>query len=51
MDELLSILEQIEGKAIIWANYVHNIESITSKLIELYGKNSVVNIYGDVDAV
>ena len=51
MDELLNILEQIEGKAIIWANYVHNIESITSKLIELYGKNSVVNIYGDVDAV
>ena len=51
MDELLNILEQIEGKAIIWANYVHNIESITAKLIELYGKNSVVNIYGDVDAV
>jgi len=51
MDELLNILEQIEGKAIIWANYVHNIESITSKLIELYGKNSVVNIYGDVDAI
>ena len=51
MDELLNILEQIEGKAIIWANYVHNIESITSKLTELYGKNSVVNIYGDVDAV
>jgi SNF2 family DNA or RNA helicase len=51
MDELLNILEQIEGKAIIWANYVHNIESINSKLIELYGKNSVVNIYGDVDAV
>lgn len=51
MDELLNILEQIEGKAIIWANYVHNIESITSKLIDIYGKNSVVNIYGDVDAV
>jgi len=51
MDELLNILEQIEGKAIIWANYVHNIESITSKLVDIYGKNSVVNIYGDVDAV
>ena len=51
MDELLNILEQIEGKAIIWANYVHNIESITSKLIDIYGKNSVVNIYGDVDAI
>lgn len=51
MDELLNILEQIEGKAIIWANYIYNIESITSKLIELYGKNSVVNIYGSVDAI
>ena len=51
MDELLNILEQIEGKAIIWANYIYNIESITSKLIELYGKNSVVNIYGDVNAI
>ena len=51
MEELLNILEQIEGKAIIWANYVHNIESITSKLIDIYGKNSVVNIYGDVDAI
>lgn len=51
MDELLNILEQIEGKAIVWANYVHNIESITSKLIDIYGKNSVVNIYGDVDAI
>ena len=32
----LELLEQIEGKAIIWANYVHNIEAITNKIIELY---------------
>ena len=51
MEELLNIVEQIEGKAIIWANYIHNIESITSKLTDIYGKNSVVNIYGDVDAI
>jgi SNF2 family DNA or RNA helicase len=50
MEELLELLEQIEGKAIIWANYVHNIEAITNKIIELYGKDSVVNIYGDVEA-
>jgi SNF2 family DNA or RNA helicase len=50
MDELLDVVEQIEGKAIIWANYVHNIESITNKLKELYGDNSVVNIYGGIEA-
>jgi len=50
MDDLLELLEQIEGKAIIWANYVHNIESITNKLKDIYGESSVVNIYGDVSA-
>ena len=28
MNELLSILEETEGKVIIWANYVHDIEKI-----------------------
>jgi SNF2 family DNA or RNA helicase len=50
MDDLLELLEQIEGKSIIWANYVHNIESITNKLKDIYGESSVVNIYGDVSA-
>jgi hypothetical protein len=36
MDDLLELLEQIEGKSIIWANYVHNIESITNKLKDIY---------------
>jgi len=49
-DDLLELLEQIEGKSIIWANYVHNIESITNKLKDIYGESSVVNIYGDVSA-
>ena len=35
MDDLLELLEQIEGKSIIWANYVHNIESITNKLKDI----------------
>lgn len=51
MEELLNIIEQIEDKVIIWANYVHNIKSITSKLIEIHGSNSVVNIYGEIDAI
>ena len=46
LKELMSILEESEDKCIIWANYVHNIESIKSKLAETYGVDSVVSIYG-----
>ena len=46
LKELLSILEESEDKCIIWANYVHNIEMIKKKLGEVYGKDSVVSIYG-----
>ena len=42
MNELLSILEEVEGKVIIWANYVHDIET--------YGNDSTVAYYGAVDA-
>ena len=46
LKELMSILEESEDKCIIWANYVHNIEMIKKKLGEVYGKDSVVSIYG-----
>jgi SNF2 family DNA or RNA helicase len=46
LKELMSILEESEDKCIIWANYVHNIEMIKTKLGETYGKDSVVSIYG-----
>jgi SNF2 family DNA or RNA helicase len=46
MKELLSILEEATGKCIIWATYVHNIENIKQTLGDLYGKDSVVSIYG-----
>ena len=28
LKELLKVLEDVEGKVIIWANYIHDIESI-----------------------
>ena len=46
LKELMSIIEETQDKCIIWANYVHNIESIKSKLAETYGVDSVVSIYG-----
>ena len=46
LKELLRILEEVDGKCIIWATYVYNIESIKQTLGDLYGKDSVVSIYG-----
>jgi len=48
MAELLNILEESDGKFIIWANYVQNIKTIISKLKEKYGDKSVVSIFGEV---
>ncbi len=48
MEELLNIIEEAEGKFIIWANYIYNIESIVKKLKEIYGEYSTVAIYGDI---
>ena len=46
LKELLRILEEVDGKCIIWATYVHNIENIKQTLEDLHGKDSVVSIYG-----
>jgi len=48
LKELMDILEDTEGKFIIWANYVQNIKTIINKLKEKYGANSVVSIFGEV---
>ena len=48
LDELLSIIEESEGKFIIWANYIHNIKTIVKTLTKLYGEESVVSIYGEI---
>jgi SNF2 family DNA or RNA helicase len=50
MNELLSILEEVEGKVIIWANYVHDIEKIVEVLKKTYGEDSTVAYYGAIDA-
>ena len=50
MKTLLEILEESDEKTIIWANWVHNIEDITSELRRLYGPESVVNFYGQTSS-
>ena len=49
LDELLAIVEETDGKLIIWANYRHDIEAIKLALSKEYGMNSVGMYYGDTD--
>jgi len=48
-DELLDVLEEVDGKVIIWATYRHNIETITKKLKEKYGDTKAAAFYGDTE--
>ena len=44
--ELMSILEETEGKAIIWANYQRDVNQIIEAIVKEYGPGSVVDYYG-----
>ncbi len=44
--ELMNVLEETEGKAIIWANYQKDVNQIIKTLVEEYGPGSVVDYYG-----
>ena len=46
VSELISILEETEGKAIIWAHYQLDIKDILSQVKKEYGPNSIVDYYG-----
>ena len=48
LEELMSILEETEGKAIIWANYIYDIERISAAIKKEYGDDSVVEYYGAI---
>jgi SNF2 family DNA or RNA helicase len=47
LGELTSVLEEVEGKAIIWAHYRHDIESIVKEVKKKHGDNSILTYYGD----
>ena len=44
--ELMDILEEMEGKAIIWANYQKDVGQIIEHIEKEYGPGSVVDYYG-----
>lgn len=47
LDELLNVIEEIEGKIIIWATFRYSIQKIEETLQKKYGEKSVVSLYGD----
>jgi SNF2 family DNA or RNA helicase len=49
VDELLSIVEETDGKMIIWATYRHDIDAIKIALQKDYGMESVGTYYGDTE--
>ena len=44
----MDVLEEVEGKVIIWANYIYDIEKIVKTIIKEYGEESVVDYYGAI---
>jgi len=46
LSELMDIIEEIEGKAIIWAHYQHDIRTIVNEIEKKHGPGSVVHYYG-----
>ena len=46
LTELLEILEEVNGKALIWANYRHDIQMLEKVLKDKYGETAVESYYG-----
>ena len=46
IDELMDVLEETEGKAIIWAHYQYDITNIIKEVIKVHGPGSIVDYYG-----
>ena len=50
LDELMSAIEETDGKIIIWAHFRHDIEAIKLALQKQYGMNAVATYFGDTEA-
>ena len=46
LTELMQILDETSGKAIIWANYIHDIEAIEKTVKKEFGNDSCCTYYG-----
>jgi SNF2 family DNA or RNA helicase len=56
--DLLNLIEEVDGKVIIWANYVHDIKNIIKAISHMkdeegnlkYGTDAIVTYYGAINA-
>jgi len=46
LSELMDLLDEVEGKAVIWAHYQYDVQTILEAIKKEYGDNSVVDYYG-----
>ena len=44
--ELMNVLDEIEGKVVIWAHFQYDIASIIKAIVKEYGPGTVVDYYG-----
>jgi len=50
MSELLDVISEMDGKVIVWASWVYDIEQIEKELAKVYGPRSVRTFYGATPA-
>jgi SNF2 family DNA or RNA helicase len=50
LKELINLLDEVEGKVIIWANYVYDIENLVKVISDEFGADSIVQYYGAIPA-
>jgi len=46
IDELMNVLNEIEGKVVIWGHWQKDMTQIIRSIVEQYGEKSVVDYYG-----
>jgi SNF2 family DNA or RNA helicase len=46
LSELMDLLDEVEGKAVIWAHYQYDVQTILTAIKKEYGDESVVDYYG-----
>ena len=46
LKELMDVLDELEGKAVIWAHYQHDVKKIMAEIEKVHGRGSFVDYYG-----
>ena len=46
IEELMSILDEVEGKVVIWAHYQRDVTRIIKEIVKKYGEESCVDYFG-----